>query len=132
MLFLDSSAVIAYNDDVTEVVEYVNGREPLFTSAICVYEIVTGGMWATNKSANEIRQGFSGVRSLELNEDIAMEAARMQTELRANGDEMSVRDLLIAATARSTGAELVVADADFDTELLQDTMDVTNFAGGPD
>jgi predicted nucleic acid-binding protein len=46
--------------------------------------------------------------------------------LRANGKEMSVRDLLIAATARSTGAELVVADSDFQTDVLADYMTVTN------
>jgi predicted nucleic acid-binding protein len=52
----------------------------------------------------------------------------MQHELRRDGDEMSVRDLLITATARSTGAELVVADTDFETEHLQDRMTVTNLA----
>jgi hypothetical protein len=41
---------------------------------------------------------------------------------------MPLRDLLIAATARSTGAELVVADGDFETDLLDDLMPVTNFA----
>lgn len=126
MLFLDTSAIIAYNDDVSKIVEYIDGREPLFTSAICVYEVVTGGMWATDKSAHEVRQGFGGVQSLELNEEIAMEGARIQTQLRADGDEMSVRDLLIAATARSTGAELVVADEDFESDVLRETMAIRN------
>jgi len=132
MLFLDGSAIIAYNDDVTAVVEYVDGREPLFTSAICVYEVVMGGMWATGESAHQVRQGFGGVETLDMTEEIAMETARMQTELRTAGDEMSVRDLLIAATARSTGAELVVADADFDTAPLLDRIAIRNFADGVD
>jgi hypothetical protein len=34
--------------------------------------------------------------------------------------------MLIAATARSTGDELVVADADFQTGVFQDHMAVTN------
>jgi predicted nucleic acid-binding protein len=42
---------------------------------------------------------------------------------------MAVRDLLIAATARSTGAELVVADSDFETDYLQDQMSVTKLNG---
>jgi hypothetical protein len=129
MLFLDSSAIIAYNDALPAVVEYVDGSEPLFTSAICVYEVVTGGMRATDKSAHEIRQGFGGVRSLELNEPIALEGARLQAELRAAGEELAARDLLIAATARSTGAELVVADDDFDTSVLRSAMSVRNFGG---
>jgi len=39
---------------------------------------------------------------------------------------MAARDLLIAATARSTGDELVVSDRDFETRLLEDVMTVTN------
>jgi len=129
MLFLDSSAIIAYNDDVPEVVDYIEDSGQLFTSAVCVYEVVEGEIQATGKSAHVIRQGFGGVESLELNEEIAMEAARIQNELRSDGDETAVRDLLIAATARSTGAELVVVDSDFETEYLQDLMAVTNLNG---
>ena len=126
MLFLDSSTIIEYSNDTQNVVEYVDDEGQLFTSAICVYEVVEGEMWATDRSAHAIRQGFRGVKSVQLNEEIAMEAARMQNELRANGEEMSVRDLLIAATARSTGAELVVVDSDFQTDVLADYVTVTN------
>jgi predicted nucleic acid-binding protein len=128
MLFLDSSTLIAYSNDVTEVVEYVDDEGRLFTASICVYEVVEGEMCATGKSAHVVRQGFGGVQSVDLNETIAMEAARIQNELRGDGAEMAVRDLLIAATARSTGAELVVADSDFETEHLTDLMTVTNLA----
>ena len=50
----------------------------------------------------------------------------MQDQLMDDGERMAARDLLIAATARSTGAELIVADSDFETRLLTDLMDVTN------
>jgi predicted nucleic acid-binding protein len=126
MLFLDSSTIIEYSNGTQRVVEYVDGKGQLFTSAICVYEVIEGEMWATGKSAHAVRQGFGGVKSIQLSEKIAMEAARMQNELRANGKEMSVRDLLIATTARSTGSELVVADSDFQTSVLEDHMTVTN------
>jgi hypothetical protein len=36
---------------------------------------------------------------------------------------------MIAATARSTGDEYVVADSDFETESLEDVMVVTNLHG---
>lgn len=39
---------------------------------------------------------------------------------------MAARDLLIAATAQSAGDELIVADRDFETQLLTNLMDVTN------
>ena len=40
--------------------------------------------------------------------------------------ELSHRDAMIAATARSTGDEYVVADSDFETTPLEDVMTVTN------
>lgn len=126
MLFLDSSAIIDYSNDRQSIVEYIDDKGQLFTSALCVYEVVAGEMWATNRSAHDVRQGFAGVQSIGLNEEIAMEGARIQKKLRANGEEMAVRDLLIAATARSTGAELVVTDSDFETDVLEDFMTVTN------
>jgi len=43
-----------------------------------------------------------------------------------DGDRLATADMLIAATARSTGDELVVANADFQTDVLQDHMTVTN------
>jgi len=128
MLFLDSSAIIAYSQDNPVVVEYVEDSGRLFTSAICVYEVVNGEMWGSGRSAHAIREGFGGVQSIALTEEVALEAARIQTELRRDGDEMAVRDLLIAATARTTGAELVVADSDFETEYLRELIAVTNLA----
>lgn len=127
MLALDSSAIIDYSNDREEVVDYLDGRGPFITSAICVYEVVAGEMWATGKSAHTVREGFDDVRSLELNEEITLEAARIQVQLRGRGAEMPVRDLLVAATARSAGAELVVADDDFVTDPLQELLRVTNF-----
>lgn len=132
MLFLDSSVIIAYSEEHPTVVEYVEDSGQLFTSAICVYEVVNGEMWASGKSAHTIREGFGGVQSIGLNEEIAMEAARMQTQLRRDGDEMAVRDLLIGATARTTGAELVVVDSDFETEHLREFISVTNLNAGDD
>jgi hypothetical protein len=85
-------------------------------------------MWQDNITAHVGRQSIGGVQSIDLSETVALEAARIQTELRRDGAEMSVRDLLIAATARSTGAELVVADSDFETHHLQNRMTVTNLS----
>jgi predicted nucleic acid-binding protein len=68
------------------------------------------------------------VHSIELTENISLEAARMQDELLDEGRRMATRDLLIAATARSTGDHLVVADSDFETAVLESAMQVTNLS----
>lgn len=73
-----------------------------------------------------VREQFGGVRSVDLNERIAIEAARMQARLMADGERMAARDLLIAASARSISDELVVVDADFEITRLSELMEVTN------
>lgn len=44
----------------------------------------------------------------------ATDAARIEAELRARGDEISAADYPIAGTARNAGAVLVSADSDFE------------------
>lgn len=127
MTFLDSSVIVDMLEGVPDVVEYVEDRgQPFLTSSICVFEVIDGEVGSGQTDVVGVRQEFGGVRSLDLNEHIALEAGRMQDELMDDGARMAARDLLIAATARSTGDELIVADRDFETQLLTDLMDVTN------
>ena len=127
MTFLDSSVIIDMLEGVPDVVEYVENRgQPYLTSSLCVFEVLNGRLGSGTTDVGAARQDFGGVQSLELNENIALEAARMQDQLLADGERVATRDLLIAATARSTGAELVVADRDFETRYLTDLMEVTN------
>lgn len=127
MTFLDSSVIIDMLEGAPDVVEAVEERgQPYLTSSVCVFEVVDGRVGSGETDVVGVRQQFGGVRTLDLNERIALEAARMQDELMDDGERMAARDLLIAATARSTGDELLVADGDFETGLLTGMMDVTD------
>ena len=127
MTFLDTSVIIDMLEGVPDTVEYVENRgQPYLTPSLCVFEVLNGKVGAGTTDVVAIRQDFGGVQSLELNDQISLEAARMQDQLMDDGERMAARDILIAATARSTGAELIVADSDFETRLLTDLMDVTN------
>lgn len=126
MTFLDTSAIIQYLRGDATVRDYIEGREPWLTSAICVFEVVNGRLGSGQSDIVDVRQDFAGVQALDLNESIAIEAARLQDELIDDGERLATLDVLIAATARSTGDELVVADADFETDVLEDAMQVTN------
>ena len=127
MTFLDSSVIIDMLEGVPDVVEYVEDRgQPYLTSSVCVFEVVDGEVGSGSTDIVAVRQEFGGVRALDLNEQIALEAGRIQDQLMDDGERMAARDLLIAATARSTGDELIIADGDFETQLLTDMMDVTN------
>jgi predicted nucleic acid-binding protein len=125
--FLDSSAIIDMLQGVEETVDYVEDRgEPYLTSSLCVYEVLEGRLGAGTTDVQAVRQDFDGVHSLALTEEISLEAARLQGELLDDGERMATRDLLIAATAKSTGDELVVADSDFQTAVLESSLTVTN------
>ncbi|WP_255193179.1 PIN domain-containing protein [Natronobeatus ordinarius] len=127
MTFLDSSVIIDMLEGVEDTVEFVESQgTPYLTSAICVYEVLEGPLGSGRTDVEAERQRFGGVRALEFNESLALEAARLQDELLDEGTRMAVRDLMIAATARSTGDHLVVADADFQTDALESKLRVTN------
>ena len=127
MAFLDSSAIVDYLDEVESVVQYVDEQPHLLTSSICVYEVLQGEVMSRGPSdVIGARQKFGRVEAVDFNETIAIEAARMQDKLASNGETVPTRDLMIAASARSTGDELVVTDSDFQTDVFADYMTVTN------
>jgi len=128
--FLDSSVIIDMLEGVPDVVDYVEDRgQPYLTSSVCVFEVIDGEVGSGTTDVGKVRQEFGGVRALDLNEQVVLEAGRMQDQLMNDGERMAARDLLIAATARSTGDELIVADSDFETQLLTELIDVTNLRG---
>jgi len=128
MTFLDSSTIIEWLRGNDTVIEYLDGRQPWWTSTICVFEVLNGPAGTPGFDPVEERQRFGGVEAIEFNEQIALEATRLQDAAIKNGSELSHRDAMIAATARSTGDEYVVADSDFQTEPLEAVIDVTNLS----
>lgn len=78
MTFLDSSTIIEYLRDDQTVIKYLNEREPWWTSTICVFEILNGPAGTPNFDPIEERQKFGGIQALEFNEQLALEAARLQ------------------------------------------------------
>lgn len=129
MTFLDASVIVDMLDGVADTVAFVeNQGTPYLTSTVCVLEVLEGALGSGTTDVVAVREQFGGVRALEFDETVALEAARLQDELLADGDRMAPRDLMIAATARSTGDHLVVADADFQTDTLESVLRVTNLS----
>jgi len=127
MTFLDSSVIVDMVEGVPETVERMEAFEtPYLTSTVCVFEVLNGELGGDETDVVAARQDFGGVRALDLTESVALEAVRLQDRLLDDGERMAARDVLIAATARSTGDELVVADSDFETEAIEDLMRVTS------
>lgn len=129
MTFLDASVIIDMLQGVDSTVEFVRERgEPYLTSSICVFEVLDGTLESESTDVVAARQDFGGVHSLDLTETVSLEATRLQDQLLDDGQRMATRDLLIAATARSTGDHLVVADSDFETDVLESHVQVTNLS----
>ena len=128
MTFLDSSTIIEYLRDNQTVIEYLDERQPWWTATVCVFEVLNGLAGSPNFDPVEERQKFGGVHALEFNEQLALEASRLQHAAITDGSELSHRDAMIAATARSTGDEFVVADSDFETDPLEEIMTITNLS----
>lgn len=125
MTCLDSSVIVDYLDGIEDVVEFVDEQPTLVTSSICIYEVLAGEVFSAGETdLIGARENFGRVTALDFSEEVAFEAARMQTRLLESGTPLSPRDLMIAATARSAGKELVVSDADFDTYGLRELLSV--------
>lgn len=120
--------IIDYLDGVEEIVEFVDEQPVLLTSSICISEVLAGEVFSVGDSdLIEARENFGRVAAVDFSEEIAFEAARMQSRLLESGTPLSPRDLMIAATARSEGKELVVSDTDFDTNGLRELLTVRKF-----
>lgn len=126
MTVLDSSAIIDYPGGVEPVIDYLDGWEPFFTSTLCVYEVVDGTLGSGSTDVMAVRRDFGRVQALDLTEGIALDAAWLRDRAMSNGVRLSTPDALIAVTARSTGDELVVADADFEPDVLEASLPVMN------
>lgn len=129
MAVLDSSAIIGYLRGEEAVRQYIEGRKPWLTSAVCLSEVIEGRLGHGETDVIGVRREFGDVYALDLNETIALEASRLQDELLGSGTRLATVDLLVAATARTTGDELVVADGDFDTPALTQSVPVVNLHG---
>jgi predicted nucleic acid-binding protein len=113
LILVDSSGWIEYlaaRPRADDFARYIEGDEPLVTSAIQVYEIY-----------KVVRRDISEERAIEsvsalhattvepLDESLALEAADISLE-----HGLAMADAIIFATARRRRADIVTADADFE------------------
>ena len=113
MILVDSSGWIEYLAERPKAdlfAPYIEGSEPLVSSAIQVYEIYK----VVRRDVNEERaiEAVSALRTTTIEplvEALALEAADMALEY-----GLAMADAMIYATASRHEAEIVTGDADFD------------------
>ena len=113
MILVDSSGWIEYlaaRPKADEFARYIQGDEPLVTSAIQVYEIYK----VVRRDVSEERaiESVSALRATKvvpLDESMALEAADISLE-----HGLAMADSVIVATAARYRAQIVTADSDFE------------------
>ena len=113
MILVDSSGWIEYlagRPRADEFARYIEGDEPLVTSAIQVYEIYK----VVRRDISEERaiESVSALRATEVvpvDESMALEAADISLE-----HGIAMADSIIFATAARYRAQIITADADFE------------------
>ena len=113
MILVDSSGWIEYlaaRPKADQFARYIQGDEPLVTSAIQVYEIYK----VVRRAIGEERaiESVSALRAttvVPLDEGLALEAADIALE-----HGLAMADAVLFATAARYRAEIVTADADFE------------------
>lgn len=112
MILVDSSGWIEYlaaRPQADAFAPYLEGKEPLLTSVIQVYEVYK----VVRRDISEERaiEAVSALRATTIEplaETLALEAADISLE-----HGLAMADAIILATARRYRAEVVTADADF-------------------
>ncbi len=113
MILVDSSGWIEYlaaRPRADDFARYIEGDEPLLTSAIQVYEIYK----VVRRDISEERaiESVSALRATTvepLDESLALEAADISLEHR-----LAMADAILFATAARHRADIVTADVDFE------------------
>jgi predicted nucleic acid-binding protein len=113
LILVDSSGWIEYlaaRPRAADFARYIEGREPLLSSAIQVYEIYK----VVRRDISEERalEAVSALRATTvepLDESLALEAADVSLE-----HGLAMADAIIFATATRHRANLITADADFE------------------
>lgn len=102
--------------------------EPMYAPTFTVWEVLRGAARLDGVTGvDDVLVDLEWLSPLPLTVAAASEAAKIEAELRGDGDEINTADYPIAGTARNAGATLVTADPDFDRI---DGLDVEFYGGG--
>lgn len=116
MKLLETSYLVDYEKGRESARRYfeANEQDPMVASTISMFELAFGVAWGSERSLHELRDSLVWVDFLEFSVADALEGARIQAELQADGRRLPIGDVMIAGVARNRGATLVAADDHFE------------------
>ncbi|MFC6904411.1 PIN domain-containing protein [Halalkalicoccus tibetensis] len=127
MTLYDSSVLIDYLDGVSETVDYIETRyeERAITIPLVMFELYQGEVFRSGPAEFDALDGaLDWLTVVEGTPDLARSAGELQDALYRRGEPLAARDAFIAGAAKGLDERLVVADSDFDVEVITDELDV--------
>jgi predicted nucleic acid-binding protein len=114
---VDASFLVDYarGDDAAIAYLVAHDKAVIGASTIVLSELYRGLMITQDMAQTEAISKYAWVDPVLFTNEIAAEAAEIYVDLRGDGAMINKIDIYVAATARSLGVPLVVADDDFGT-----------------
>lgn len=126
-MFVDSSFLIGLGRGYEDAVRFYERHqfEEFSTSTVVGFELL-GGLIDRGRgdAIDELRRDLDWVDFVAFSMDDAVETARLEAELEAEGRRIKTPDMMVAAAARQRGETLVAADGHFE---YVDGLDYVNF-----
>lgn len=117
MTCFDSSFLIDYLEGDESALAYVeaNPNDSFYVPNVVLFELYRGAI-ETNRSdaITELRNDLSWLESLPFTSEAALEAAKIESELKEEGTPIGTPDVQIAGIVREAGETLVTRDGDFE------------------
>lgn len=115
-LAVDTNAVIAYREGITEVCNIMDSADILFLPVIVLGELLYGAVNSVRSQENEqIINKFLDISTLVfIDKSIAVQYSRVRLALKKIGHPIPENDLWIAATCLEHNLPLLSSDRHFD------------------
>ncbi|WP_128478816.1 type II toxin-antitoxin system VapC family toxin [Halorussus pelagicus] len=117
MTCFDSSFLIDYLEGTEDALTYIDAHpdDSFYVPNVVLFELYRGAIRTSRRNAvAELRNDLSWLEPLPFTADAALEAAKIEAELKQDGTPIGTPDVQIAGIVRNIGETLVTRDRDFD------------------
>jgi tRNA(fMet)-specific endonuclease VapC len=115
---LDTTAYVAFKQNISTVVEYILKAERILFSPVVLAELMFGFRGGTKFTDNMAELNLfldhPAVEFVRIGEVTADRYSRIAMELKRHGSPIPTNDIWIAAQAMEHGAELITLDSHFE------------------
>lgn len=127
MTVYDSSVIIEYLDGDQAAVDYVERHfdQRAIAPSLVAFEVYQGEVFKSGPAEfDAVDSALEWLTIVDETAELARAAAEIQDMLHKRGNVLTARDAFMAGVAKELGEPLVVGDADFDVEGIDEVLDV--------